>query len=119
MWWAYDLKKPGSILMAGDDGGRGQSLDVAGCMSVVLQSMEPDWRSYESRSVEAAWRREKDGCQLSAYLGVSHKASSTPQGQRAEGSACGSVLTLDSAEVAWSFLCIDAGRCSLVSMSMC
>ena len=70
-----------------------------------------------SPSVEAAWRREKDGCQLSAYLGVSHKASSTSLGQQAEGSACsgtaactGSVLALDSAEVAWSFLCIDTGR---------
>ena len=40
MCWAYDLKKHGSILMAGDDGGRGQSLDVAGCMSMVLQSIE-------------------------------------------------------------------------------
>ena len=70
-----------------------------------------------SRSVEAAWRRENDGWQLSAYLGVSHKASSTSLGQQAEGSACsgtaactGSVLALDSAEVAWSFLCIDTGR---------
>ena len=76
-----------------------------------------------SPCVEAAWRREKDGCQLSAYLGVSHKASSTSLGQQAEGSACsgtaactGSVLALDSAEVAWSFLCIDTGRGSLVSI---
>ena len=74
-----------------------------------------------SPSVEAAWRREKDGCQLSAYLGVSHKASSTSLGQQAEGSACsgtaactGSVLALESAEVAWSFLCIDTGRGSFV-----
>ena len=40
MCWAYDLKKPASILMAGDDAGRRQSLDVAGCMSMVLQSIE-------------------------------------------------------------------------------
>jgi hypothetical protein len=54
-----------------------------------------------SPSVEAAWRREKDGCQLSAYLGVLHD----PLGQQAEGSACSGtapctacVLALDSAE---------------------
>ena len=35
-----------------------------------------------SRSIEAAWRRENDGCQVSAYFGVLHKALSTSQGQQ-------------------------------------
>ena len=90
----------------------------ASSWSARIQSISTE---YISPSVEAAWRREKDGCQVSAYLGVSRKASSTSLGQQAEGSACSgtaactcSVLALDSAEVAWSLLCIDTGRGALV-----
>ena len=70
--------------------------------------------------MQAAWRCENDGCQLSACLAVLHKSLSTSQGRQAEDSACSGtapVLSWVSAVVVWSFWGIATGRGPWVRIS--